>query len=80
MQFSAIALSAATAVIGSTAAFEQELDERDRHNEFAVLFWEREVQSHFRMRAWEGKHLTTPFDQTPPPRVISQSLAQSSAS
>lgn len=54
MKLSAIALSATTtAVIGSTAAFEQEVEERDRHYEYTVLFWEREAQSHYRMRAWE---------------------------
>jgi hypothetical protein len=78
MKLSLIALSATTtAVIGSTAAFEQELEERDRHNEYTVLIWEREAQSHYMMRAWEGKLLMTPFDQTPSSRVTSQSLAQS---
>ena len=75
----ALALSTTTAVIGSTAAFEQDLEERDRYNEYTVLFWEREAQSHFRMRAWEGKLVTTPFDRTPSSRVSCQSLAQSSS-
>jgi hypothetical protein len=75
MKLSAIALSA-TAIIGAMEAYEQELEERDRHNEYTVFFWEREAQSHFMVSAWEGKLSMTPFNQTPSLHVSGPSLAQ----
>jgi hypothetical protein len=75
MKLSAIALLA-TAIISATEAYEQELEERNHHNEYTVLFWEREAQSHFMVSTWEGKLSMTPFDQTPSLRISGPSSAQ----
>ncbi|KAL3779254.1 hypothetical protein ACHAW5_002945 [Stephanodiscus triporus] len=52
MKVSAIVLSAATKIGAGSAAFEQELEERDRSDDYNVLIWERETLTHFRRSAW----------------------------
>ena len=72
MKVSAIVLSAATKIGAGSAAFEQELEERDRSDDYNVLLWERETLTHFRRSAWGGKIFMTPFDQTLSSHVVNR--------